>query len=94
MDALAKVRLSAKQYEYLSDLISADPSFAEVIRIHPQIHLKPDAIILNRSEAEALSDYFSDRLAKVGFDEQFEPDQEGRLLEGLIDDIFQSSLSS
>jgi len=43
---------------------------------------------LDRSDAKALDGYFGERLAKVGFDKDYEPNKEGALLESLIDALF------
>jgi hypothetical protein len=43
---------------------------------------------LDRTDAAVLSDYFTDRLAQVGFDASYEPNDEGTMLESLIDVLF------
>jgi len=88
MDKPAAIRLSVEQAGYLSGLIAADPVFADLIRSRPNIYLGQDAIVLDRSDAKALDDYFGERLAKLGFDEDYEPNKEGVLLESLIDALF------
>ena len=40
------------------------------------------------SDAKILSDYLGERLARSGFDMSYEPNEEGVLLEGLIDALF------
>ena len=89
MNQTATIRLTTKQSEYLSCLIATDSSFADLVCSHPNIRLGNDAIAMDRSEAEMLSDFLGDRLAKVGFDESYEPNEEGVLLESLIDALFQ-----
>jgi hypothetical protein len=88
MNQTATVRLTAEQAGYLSGLIAAESSFAEVVRSHPNIRLGHDGIAVDRTNAEMLSDYFTDRLAKVGFDASYEPNDEGVLLESLVDALF------
>jgi hypothetical protein len=88
MNQTPKIRLTAQQAGYLTDLIASDSLFAELIRSHPNIRLGDDGIALDRTDAERISDYFSDRLAKVGFDASYEPNDEGVLLESLIDKLF------
>jgi hypothetical protein len=41
--------------------------------------------------AEQFREAFTERLAKVGFDEAYEPTEEGRLLENLIDRFHEES---
>lgn len=43
---------------------------------------------MDHSDANILDDYFGDRLARIGFDVNYEPNEEGVLLEGLIDALF------
>ena len=83
-----KVQITARQQEYVSGLIVRDSSFADLIRSHPNIQIKDDAIVLDRSDATILSDYFSDQLAKVGFDAEYQPNEEGVVIESLIDALF------
>jgi hypothetical protein len=82
------VRLSAEQTGYLSDLIAVDPLLTELVRSRPNICFEHDAIVLDRSDAKVLHDYFGNRLARVGFDKDYEPNKEGVLLESLIDALF------
>ena len=88
MNQTATVHLTAQQAVYLRRLIATEPSFAELVCSHPDIRLEHDDIALDRTNAELLSDYFSDRLAMVGFDASYEPNDEGVLLESLIDSLF------
>jgi len=85
MEQLAKVRLTARQAAYLSDLIATDTSFAALFRTSERIRFEPDAIVLDRTGAEILDDFLGERLAERGFDARYE---EGSLLEGLIDALF------
>ena len=82
------VPLSVEQVGYLSGLIAVDPVLADLVHSRPNICLGPDTITLDRSDAIALDDYFGSRLAKLGFDEDYEPNKEGVLLESLIDALF------
>ena len=69
-------------------MIAADSSFANLVCSHPNIRLGNDAIALDRTDAEMLSDFLAERLAKVAFDAGYEPNEEGVLLESLIDALF------
>jgi hypothetical protein len=88
MSQPSPLRLTAKQMGYLASLIAADSSFAELVRSHPNIQLGHAGITLDRTDAEVLSDHFVERLARVGFDVSYEPNEEGALLESLIDELF------
>ncbi|MGC2297802.1 MAG: hypothetical protein WA476_03295 [Acidobacteriaceae bacterium] len=88
MEQLATVRLTARQAAYLSDLIATDTSFAALFRTSERIRFEPDAIVLDRTGAEILDDFLGERLAERGFDARYEPNEEGSLLEGLIDALF------
>ena len=86
------VALSQQQTEYLSRLVTEDSSFADVIHSHPSVQYTKDAITVDRQDAQMLSDFFSDRLARLGFDAAYRPNQEGVVLESLIDDLFDQIL--
>jgi hypothetical protein len=88
MNQTGTVRLTVQQVRYLSGLIATDSSFAELVRSNPNIQLGQDGIALDRTDAAMLSDYFNDRLAQVGFYESYEPNDEGAMLESLIDALF------
>ena len=88
MSLPATVRITTQQRRYIASLLAADSSFADLIRSHPNIRIGPDEIILDRSDVNILDDYFGERLARIGFDMSYEPNEEGVLLEGLIDALF------
>ncbi len=88
ISTMNKLQLNSEQAKYLSDLIAADQSFADLVRSRPNICLGHDAIVLDRSDAEAIHEYFGERMAKLGFDENYEPNKEGVLIESLIDALF------
>lgn len=80
--------LSAKEAEYLSNLMSEDRSFRNLLRNRSEFQIDQETLVLSHDEAELLRDYFTDRLAKVGFDENYEPNEEGMMLEKLTDILF------
>jgi hypothetical protein len=82
------VYLSAMEAEYLSKLTSEDDSFSALLRSHPDLSLNGREVTLSRIMAELLRDYFTQRLARVGFDADYKPNKEGQLLEQLIDTFF------
>jgi hypothetical protein len=88
MGQAATILITKQQRRYLASLLAADSSFADLIRSHPNIRIGRDEIILDRSEVKILDDYFGERLAKIGFNVNYKPNEEGVLLEGLIVALF------
>jgi len=84
----ATIRITSQQREYVSALLSADSAFADLIRSLPNVRVEQEAIVADRCDAAILSEYFSDRLAKAGFDESYQPNNEGVVIERLIDAFF------
>lgn len=80
--------LSAEEAEYIDCLVSEDDSFAALLRSHPDIHVDRGKILLEGADAEMLRDYFTVRLARVGFNADYKPNKEGVLLEKLIDTFY------
>jgi hypothetical protein len=87
-DSSQKVHLSTEEAEYVSRLTSEDDSFASLLCGHPDIFVNGRVITLSRPAAEMLRDYFTEKLARVGFDADYKPNVEGCLLERLIDVFF------
>ena len=81
-------RLSAEQTQYISTLILENEEFENLLPDYLSIGRNLEVLILNQVDAEQLRDYFTDRLARVGFDEKYEPNKEGLLLEELADLLF------
>lgn len=79
------VHLSTDEAEYVSKLASEDDSFEALLHNHPAISVDGRTVTLSRAEAEMLRDYFTESLARVGFDKDYKPNTEGWLLERLID---------
>jgi hypothetical protein len=82
------VHLSAEETKYLLKLKSEDDSLSAILRHYPDISINGSSVSLNVTTTEILRDYFTERLARVGFDAKYEPNKEGRLLEKLIDTFF------
>jgi len=80
--------LSAEEVEYLSKLMSEDSSFRNLLPSRSEFGIDQESLTLDHDEAEQLRDYFTDRLARVGFDENYEPNAEGVMLEKLTDMLF------
>lgn len=88
MNSQQTFHLSLEEAEYISKLVSEDHSFRDSIRSRPEIRESRGTLILDHAEAERMRDYFTDRLARVGFDEDYEPNEEGVMLERLTDKFF------
>lgn len=80
--------LSLEEAEYISKLASDDSSFRDSLRSRPEIREGRGTLILDHAQAKRIRDYFTDRLARVGFDEAYKPNEEGVMLERLTDKLF------
>jgi hypothetical protein len=81
-------QLSAAEFKYLKELTSRDESVAYLLGSKEGTDGRKVTIRLSRAEAEQLRDHLTTRLAAVGFDESYLPNEEGRMLEELIDRFF------
>jgi hypothetical protein len=81
-------RLSTEEVKYISTLMLEDNEFRSLLPSRLEVCIDQQALTLDHDEAELLRDYFTDRLARVGFDENYEPNQEGVMLERLTDLLF------
>jgi hypothetical protein len=88
MNDLHTFRLSLDEAEYFSKLNLRDQSFADLLRRHPNIRVNGRDVTADRAHAEILSSYFHERLARFGFDAEYMPNEEGVMLENLIDRFF------
>ena len=82
------VHLSSGEWEFVRKLISSDGTFLDLLRNHSEILINRESITLNHTDAELLRDYFTERLATIGFDAEYRPNEDGFILEGLIDKFF------
>ncbi len=84
---MAKFILSAKQKEFLINIVLKDDiRIREIIASSQATTGKEKFIILlSKENADMIRDFCADALQKIGFDENYEPTDEGRLLEELID---------
>lgn len=81
-------RLSTKEVDYLRQLASRDESFARLLRFEEALPDRKVIIRLNRAEAGQLRECLGTDLAAVGFDKDYEPNEQGQMLEDLIDRFF------
>lgn len=79
-------RLSPQELTYLMQLVSHDESLMHLLRRD----ISPDrtSISLGRPQAEILRDFLTEQLAALGFDKDYTPTKNGRILEALIDRFY------
>jgi hypothetical protein len=80
-----RIRLTPKEAEYLNAANFLEQTQIEIIR-QATFEAGTSAFLLITPElAERFRDAFTGELAKTGFDENYEVNADGRLLEDLID---------
>jgi len=79
------VRLSGSQVAYLKSARFLEPSLTQIVEAAEALEGDSHIVRVARDVAEQFRAAFTDRLAKVGFDAQYELTDEGRMLEDLID---------
>lgn len=82
------VRLSGQEVMYLQNSLSLPDDLARFIESGHVSVEKGMTLSPSREIAERFREIFTERLAKVGFDKNYEPTAEGRILEGLIDRFY------
>lgn len=80
--------LSAKEVAFLQRLAAHDNMLASVLRFEGRTHSLPLVISLSRTEAEVLRAQLTTHLALIGFDENYALNEQGQLLEELIDKFY------
>jgi hypothetical protein len=88
MEERHEFRLSAKEFKYLKELASRDKSVANLLGLQEGTDERRVTIRLSRAEAEQLRESLTTQLAAVGFDENYLPNEQGRILEELIDRFY------
>jgi hypothetical protein len=83
-----KFQVSADELKYLKKLASDDESIARLLRFEGIQRDRSVAIHLDRDEAERLRGYLTELLAAVGFDQNYSPNEQGQVLERLIDRFY------
>ena len=84
----AEFQVSADELEYLKQLVSRDESLAGLLTIQEGARGRRVTIRLSRGEAEQLRDSLTTQLAAVGFDKNYYPNEQGQMLEELIDRFY------
>jgi len=88
MDSLHKVKLSKSELGYLKSAKFLKPDLFQNIENANCNGEKSCVINLDIDTIEAFRDCFTEELAQVGFDENYEPNEEGKILENLIDRFY------
>ncbi len=81
-------RVSAKELGYLRMLASRYKSLAVLIRPQGLICGRGATLQLSRSDAGRLRDILMNEMDMVGFDENYLPNEQGQIIEALIDRFF------
>lgn len=85
-----RFHLSAEEAKYLSRLSLEDKSFRDALPQRAEYCEGWETFSLDHGEAEVLRGYFTERLARVGFDKDYKPNDDGVMLERLIDRFYLS----
>jgi hypothetical protein len=80
-------KVSVTEADYLK-LASRDESFTGLLKFQDGGRSTKLIMQLSRAEAEQLRECLTTQLAAVGFDEDYEPNEQGQMLEDLIDRFF------
>lgn len=79
------IRLPRREIRYLINAKFLAPLQVEAIRAAESSNDGSAVLTLSRNSAEEFREAFTNELAKVGFDENYDLTAEGRILEDLID---------
>lgn len=81
-------QLTFHEADYLNRLAAHDESLAKLYKSQETAPGSGVKISLTRAEAENLRGFLTTQLAAVGFDENYSPNEQGRMLEKLIDKFY------
>ena len=84
--------MTAKELEFIRRLVRTDNVFSDWLRGHPGILIDHESVTLDHADAELVRDYLTTRLATVGFDSDYRTNEDGVVLEILIDKFFFPSM--
>lgn len=88
MEDSFEFQISVDEMEYLKQLASRDDSVAGLLRPQEGTASGRVALRLTRSDAERVRDRLTTDLATSGFDENYSPNNLGRMVESLIDRLY------
>mgnify|MGYP001480328708 CR=1 FL=1 len=81
-------QLSTDEADYLFRLAAHDESLARLLEPASEPDDRAVKVRLTHAETEYVRDRLTVKLAAVGFDEDYSPNEQGRVLEKLIDKFF------
>lgn len=81
-------QLSVDEFDFLSRAAAHEESLASLLKCEEDAAGRSVTIMLSRTEAEALRDSLTTLLATIGFDKDYSPNEQGRILERLIDRFY------
>lgn len=79
------IKLSKMDLTYLVSTKFLPEDLGQIVATAKTLDDEGRVLRLDQDTAERFRDEFTTRLARVGFDPNYEPTREGQLLEGLID---------
>jgi hypothetical protein len=82
------VQLSPRELLYLKNTDFLPVSLSDIINAAQSLGSDRHTVQISRDVAEQFRSAFTERLAKAGFDADYEPTSEGELLEQLIDRFY------
>jgi hypothetical protein len=85
IDPNVQVRLSSRDITYLKSTNFLPPELAQIILSKLSADADKYEVILSQNVTDKIREALTERLAKVGFDSNYQPTAEGKLLEELID---------
>lgn len=84
-----KVKINKEEFELLSSgQLLPDDLRRKVIKGASLQNNGIHILEVSDDDADLIRDYCGDQLQKIGFDENYDPTKEGRILESLIDKLF------
>lgn len=83
-----RIELSGREIIYLKNTGFLPAELAQIIQASLTSGGGKHVVILSRDVAEQFREEFTHQLAKVGFDPDYKPTGEGKVLEGLIDRFY------
>lgn len=87
-ESIVTIRLSLHEIDYLCDADFLGQHLVDVLRGAESTNDGSSIVRLPRDLAEEFREGFTDELAKVGFDQNYNVTPEGRFLEDLIDRFY------
>ena len=87
-DAQLEVHLSSVELVFLKQLASRERSLERFMSHQRTESGSKHVIALRRADAEQLREHLTEVLARGGFDSNYMPNEQGLVLEGLIDRFY------